>query len=83
MTLLPAAIRLMALLITVAAGLVEGVTETTTPRVRFQLGSGRCRQSALAERGTQRPVCRAPESDVFGKFIFNAPHAGFTDGKFR
>lgn len=81
MTLLPAAIRLMALLITVAAGLVEGVTEATTPQVRFQSGSGRCRQSALAERHSTPGVPRL--SDVFGKFIFNAPHAGFTDGKFR
>ena len=37
MTLLPAAIRLMALLITVAAGLVEGVTEATTPQGAFSI----------------------------------------------
>ncbi len=38
MTLLPAAIRLMALLMTVAAGLVEGVTEATTPGCVFNQG---------------------------------------------
>ncbi|GCS54874.1 hypothetical protein HmCms186_04543 [Escherichia coli] len=37
MTLLPAAIRLMALLMTVAAGLVEGVTEATTPQGAFSI----------------------------------------------
>lgn len=36
-TLLPAAIRLMALLITVAAGLVDGVTEATTPHGAFSI----------------------------------------------
>ncbi|EJK89956.1 hypothetical protein UUU_30760 [Klebsiella pneumoniae subsp. pneumoniae DSM 30104 = JCM 1662 = NBRC 14940] len=36
-TLLPAAIRLMALLITVAAGLVDGVTEATTPQGAFSI----------------------------------------------
>ncbi len=59
-------------LITVAAGLVEGVTEATTPQGRFQLKSGRCRLSALAERGTHA-WCAARLSDVFGKFIFDAP----------
>ncbi len=58
----------------VAAGLVEGVTEATTPQGAFQSGSGRCHRSAPVVRGTQR-LCAARLSDVFGKFIFNAPHA--------
>lgn len=43
-TLLPAAIRLMALSITVAAGSVDGVTEATTPQAHFQSASGRYRR---------------------------------------
>ncbi len=61
-----------ALLITVAAGLVEGVTEATTPRARFQLKSGRCRRSAPVVRALNA-WCAARLSDVFGKFIFERP----------
>ncbi len=57
----------------VAAGLVEGVTEATTPQGAFSLKSGRCRLSAPAEKGTQR-LGAARLSDVFGKFIFYAAH---------
>lgn len=82
MTLLPAAIRLMALLITVAAGLVEGVTEATTPQGAFSIKVRPL--SPVSTCGETLNAWRAARlSDVFGKFIFDAAHAGFTDGKFR
>ncbi len=64
--------QVMALLITVAAGLVDGVTEATRPRARFQLKSGRCRRSAPAEE-TLNAWRAARLSDVFGKFISTRP----------
>ena len=43
----------------------------------------RIRRGQHLRREALNAWCAARLSDVFGKFIFNAPHAGFTDGKFR
>ncbi len=83
MTLLPAAIRLMALLMTVAAGLVEGVTEATTPQGAFSIKVRPLSPVSTCGERHSTPWRAARLSDVFGKFIFYAAHTRFTDGKFR
>lgn len=81
-TLLPAAIRLMALLITVAAGLVDGVTEATTPHGAFSISVRPL--SPVSTCGDKHSTPGVPRAcATFWQFIVNASHAGFADGKFR
>src|SRR5437773_5490235 len=59
-TVLPAAIMLMALLMTVAAGLVEGVTDAITPQAAFSIKvNPRSPASAVGARHSTPGVCRA------------------------
>ncbi len=73
-TLLPAAIGLMALLITVAAGLVEGVTEATTPQGAFF----NQRQAVIAgqhlrSQDTPRPAYPVPAPRFWQTYLQRVP----------
>lgn len=82
-TELPPAIMLMALLITVAVGLVDGVTEAITPQGAFSCEG----QAHVAGNGHGGEAFGAGSTlaneDILGNLVAHAAHARFRCGRFQ